>query len=85
MFDIFFPDEYGALGNATIYLLMLITILVINKEKIGVILKKLVSTKVATKMPFKEKLFKYSIVLLIIVLILIGDQVIVSLLGHGEL
>lgn len=85
MFDIFFPDEYGALGNATIYLLMLITILVINKEKIGVILKKLVSTKVAPKIPFKEKLFKYSIVLLIIVLILIGDQVIVSLLGHGEL
>ncbi|NOQ73116.1 MAG: hypothetical protein GQ574_14010 [Crocinitomix sp.] len=85
VFDIFFLDEYGAVGNATIYFLMLITILVINKEKIGAILKKLVSTKVAPKIAFKEKFFKYSIVLVIIVLILIGDQLIVNLLGYGKL
>ena len=84
VFDIFFLDVYGALGSATIYLLMLLTILAINKEKISKLLVELITTKVAPQISFKEKFFKYSIVLAIIVLILIGDQVIVNLLGHGK-
>lgn len=85
VFDIFFLDSYGALGNATIYFLMLLTILIINKEKISKLLMSLVSAKKARQISFKEKFFKYSIVLAIIVLIFIGDQIIVSLLGHGKL
>lgn len=84
VFDIFFLDVYGALASATIYLLMLLTILVINKEKISKLLAELVSTKMVPQISFKEKFFKYSIVLAIIVLIFIGDQVIVNLLGHGK-
>jgi hypothetical protein len=84
VFDIFFLDEYGALGSATIYFLMLLTILIINKEKISKLLVELVSVKVAYQISFKEKFFKYSIVLAIIVLIFIVDQVIVNLLGHGK-
>jgi hypothetical protein len=84
VFDIFFLDEYGALGSATLYLLMLLTILIINKEKMSNILKELVSTKVPLKIPSKEKTLKYLIVIAIIVLIFIGDQVIVSLLGYGK-
>jgi predicted membrane-bound spermidine synthase len=84
VFDIFFLDEYGALAGATLYLLMLLTILVINKEKISKLLIELSSAKVVTQMSFKEKLIKYSIVLAIIVLIFIGDQIIVNFLGYGK-
>lgn len=84
VFDIFFLDEYGALAGATLYFLMLLTILVINKEKMSNILKELVGTKVQLKSSFKEKTFKYSIVLGIIVLIFIADQLIVNLLGYGK-
>ena len=84
VFDIFFLDVYGALASATLYLLMLLTILVINKEKISTILKELVIKKVLLKISSKEKILKYLIVLAIIVLIFIGDQLIVNLLGHGK-
>ncbi len=84
VFDIFFLDEYGALGSATLYLLMLLIILVINKEKMSAILKELVSTKVPLKISSKEKILKYLIVLVTIVLIFIGDQLIVNLIGYGK-
>ena len=84
VFDIFFLDEYGALAGATLYLLMLLTILVINKQKMNNILKELVSTKVHLKTSFKEKILKYLIVLVIIILIFIGDQLIVNVLGYGK-
>jgi hypothetical protein len=84
IFDIFFLDEYGALASATLYLLMLLTIVVINKEKMSNILKELVSTKVLLKTSSKEKIHKYLMVLAIIVLIFIGDQLIVNLLGYGK-
>ena len=84
VFDIFFLDEYGALAGATLYLLMLLTIVVINKEKMSNILKELVSTKVPLKTSSKEKILNYLIVLVIIVLIFIGDQFIVNLIGYGK-
>ena len=84
VFDIFFLNEYGALASATLYFLMLLTILVINKEKIGKLLVELVSWKMAPQISFKEKFLKYSIVLAIIILIFMGDQLIVSLFGYGK-
>ena len=84
VFDIFFLDAYGALGSATLYFLMLLTILIINKETIIKVLVELVSTKIVSQISSKEKVFKYLIVLAIIILIFIGDQVIVNLLGHGK-
>lgn len=84
VFDIFFLDEYGALASATLYMLMLFIILVINKEQISTILKELVQTNVSLKISSKEKVLKYLMVLGIIVLIFIGDQLIVNLLGHGK-
>jgi hypothetical protein len=84
VFDIFFLDEYGALAGATLYLLMLLTILVINKEKISKLIIDLISAKKPPRISFKERLIKYSIVLAIIVLIFIGDQIIVNFLGYGK-
>ena len=63
---------------------MLLTIVVINKEKMSNILKELVSTKVPLKTSSKEKILNYLIALVIIVLIFIGDQLIVNLIGYGK-
>lgn len=84
LFDIFFLDEYGALAGATLYLIMLLAIIAINKEKMTNTLKELVSTKAPLKSSNKEKILMYLIVLGIIVLIFIGDQFIVNALGHGK-
>ena len=84
VFDIFFLDEYGALAGATLYLLMLLTILVINKDKIRKLIIELISAKKTPRISFKDKLIKYSIILVIIVLIFIGDQIIVNFLGYGK-
>jgi hypothetical protein len=84
VFDIFFLDEYGALAAATLYLLMLLTILVINKAKISTLLLELVNAKTTPKISFKEKCIKYSIILAIIILIFIVDQIIVNFFGYGK-
>ena len=63
---------------------MLLTIVVINKEKMSNILKELVSTKVPLKTSSKEKILNYLIALVIIVFIFIGDQLIVNLIGYGK-
>jgi uncharacterized membrane protein (DUF106 family) len=63
---------------------MLLTILVINKEKISKLLLELVSAKMTPQISFKEKFHKYLIVLAILVLIFIGDQIIVNFLGYGK-
>ncbi len=84
VFDVFFLDKYGALGSATIYFLMLLTILLINKERISKIVVELVNVKVVPKIPFKEKIYKFLIVIIIMVLIFTADQLIVNLLGHGK-
>ena len=84
VFDIFFLNEYGALASATIYFLMLLTILVINKKKINKLLIELFNTTMTPQISFKERLIKYSIVLAIIVLIFIGDQIIVNFFGYGK-
>ncbi|NQV52847.1 MAG: hypothetical protein HQ500_06670 [Flavobacteriales bacterium] len=84
VFDIFFLDEYGALAGASLYLLMLLTIVVLNKEKMNNILKELLRTQVPPKTSSKEKFLNYLIVLVIMVLIFIGDQFIVGLFGYGK-
>ena len=84
VFDIFFLDEYGALAGATLYLLMLIAILFINKEKMIAIFNDLINIKKTSKTSSKEKIYKYLIVAAIIILIFIGDQLIVNFFGYGK-
>lgn len=84
VFDIFFLDEYGALAGATLYLIMLLIIIFINKKKIAAILNELLSNKVPLNTSSKEKVLKYLIVLVLIILIFIGDQLIVNFFGYGK-
>ena len=84
VFDIFFLDAYGALGSASIYFFMLLTILLLNKEAIRKIVVTLVSVQVASPISFSDKILKFLIVLVLMGLIFIGDQLMVNLLGHGK-
>ncbi len=83
VFDIFFLNEYGALAGATIYLIMLLVILVLNKEKMTAVVKDLLTNKSPLQISSKDKVLKYVIVLVIIGLIFIGDQMIVRFFGYG--
>ena len=84
VFDIFFLDEYGALASAIIYFILLLTILWINKEKIMKVIKTLTHFEVLTKTSIKEKIVKFSYVLLIILVVFAFNQLFVSWLGYGK-
>ncbi|MEP2937450.1 MAG: hypothetical protein ABJM06_08945 [Gilvibacter sp.] len=84
VFDIFFLDKYGALAGATLYLIMLLAILLINKEKIITVIKTLSYFDATAKTSMKEKLIKFSVVALIIVVVFVLDQLVVNWLGHGK-
>ena len=84
VFDIFFLDKYGALASATLYLIMLFAILLINKEKIIKVIKTLLQFDATSKTSNKEKLLKFSAVLLIIAVVFVLDQLVVNWLGHGK-
>ncbi|WP_412984672.1 hypothetical protein [Pontimicrobium sp. IMCC45349] len=84
VFDIFFLDKYGALASAILYLLMLIVILYINKPKIINVIKTLTHFDGTQKTSIKEKIIKYSYVLIIILAVFVINQLIVSWLGYGK-
>ena len=84
IFDIFFLDEYGALSSATLYLLMLFSILLINKEKIINVIKTLIHFDAISKTSTKDKLVKFSSVLVVILVVFVLDQLLVNWFGHGK-
>jgi len=84
VFDIFFLDEYGALASAIIYFIMLLAILWINKEKIMKVIKTLTHFDALTKTSIKDKIVKFSYVLLIILVVFSLNQLLVSWLGYGK-
>lgn len=84
VFDIFFLDKYGALASATLYLIMLFSILWINKEKIITVIKTLIHFEAIPKATIKEKLVKFSFVALIIFVVFVCDQLVVNWFGHGK-
>ena len=84
VFDIFFLDEYGALASAIIYFIMLLVILWINKEKIMKVIKTLTHFDGIVKTSIKDKIVKFSYVLLIILVVFAFNQLLVSWLGYGK-
>ena len=84
VFDIFFLDEYGALASAIIYLIMLLSILWVNKAKIMKVIKTLTHFDAISKTSIKEKLVKFSFVLLIIFVVFVFNQLLVNWFGYGK-
>ena len=84
VFDIIFLDVYGALASATIYTLLLLVILICNKEAVSQALRALVIETQPKLIPLKQKA-KTAIVALVVMGVLFAfDQLLVNLLGHGR-
>lgn len=84
VFDIFFLDKYGALASAILYLIMLLIIIWINKAKIIMAIKTLTQFNGIEKPSLKQKILKFSYVLLIIIVVFAFNQLIVGWLGYGK-
>lgn len=84
VFDIIFLDVYGALASATIYTVLLLVILVCNKEAVSQALRALVPQTQPKQIQLKQKA-KTAIVALVVMGVLFAfDQLLVNLLGHGR-
>jgi hypothetical protein len=80
VFDVVFLDKYGALASATIYTLLLIAILLFNKETVVRAMQTLMPAA-----PRSRKTVRTVIVVLVVMGLLFAvDQTFVSLLGHGR-
>ncbi len=84
VFDIFFLDAYGALGSAVIYFVMLLTILLMNRENVIQAFNNLTNVKVKIGIPIKKKIVVYLFSFILMALIFLIDQLIVNWLGHGK-
>ena len=84
LFDIIFLDAYGALASATIYTLLLVVILVCNKERVVQAVRVLMPTPQPTLDPLYKNARVVFVALLAMVLLFAFDQVLVNLLGHGK-
>jgi hypothetical protein len=84
VFDIIFLDVYGALASATIYTVLLVVILVCNKEAVGEAFRALVPQSLPSQIPLKQKGRTAIVALLVMGLLFAFDQLLVNLLGHGR-
>ena len=84
VFDIIFLDVYGALASAAIYTVLLLVILVCNKEAVGEALRALVPQTLPSQIPLKQKARTAIVALLVMGLLFAFDQLLVNLLGHGR-
>jgi len=80
VFDIIFLDKIGALANAFIYFLMLIGILILNREKLVNAAKVLIQSDHNAPSSNRWKAFLATGILM--ALIFVCDQFLVNLLGH---
>tara|TARA_R110000787_G_scaffold41071_13_gene101607 strand:+ start:4369 stop:4953 length:585 start_codon:yes stop_codon:yes gene_type:complete len=84
IFDLIFLDVYPALANAIIILLMLLSILFLNKERIIEAIQRLTNFETKTKIPIKKRLLTFGITILVIVLIFTFDYFIEYWFGASK-
>ena len=84
VFDVIFLDKYGALASATIYTLLLLVILVCNKNTVEQAIRALLSPAPPEPMPLQRKANTVIAALLIMGLLFAFDQMLVNLFGHGK-
>lgn len=84
VFDVIFLDKYGALASATIYTLLLLVILLLNRERVVQAIRALVPDATPGKLPFPEKAKVVVAALIVMGLLFAMDQMLVNLFGHGK-
>ena len=81
VFDIVFLDKYGALASAILYLILLISILILNKETIRKAFENLINVDVL-EVTGKKKLLNLGLSIIAVILLFVFDQLFVNLFGH---
>jgi hypothetical protein len=84
VFDVIFLDMYGALASATIYTLLLLVILLCNKERVAKAIRALMSPAPAGRLPHRRRARAIIVALAVMGLLFAFDQMLVNLLGHGR-
>lgn len=84
VFDIFFLDKYGALASASIYFIMLISILLFNASQVRSALIKLIGPSKKFKQLKMASISKILLALVMVGIIFLLDQLLVNLFGHGK-
>jgi hypothetical protein len=84
VFDVIFLDKYGALASATIYTLLLLVIVVCNKEQVRQGIRALAPESKAGQRPFQQRVKVVVVALVVMGLLFAFDQLLVNLFGHGR-
>ncbi len=84
LFDILFLDVYPALANAIIVLLMLLSILFFNKEKVIESYQTLISFPTKSNVLFKKRLLTLGATIVVIILIFSFDSLLEHWLGASK-
>ncbi len=84
VFDVIFFDEYGALASATIYTLLLLVILLLNRERVSQAIRALVPQAPSVQLPLKQRAKTAIVALVAMGLLFALDQLLVNLFGHGR-
>lgn len=83
VFDVIFLDTYGALASATIYTLLLLVIVWLNRESVLEAFRAL--TSAASEWPPTGQRLRIVVVALVVMgLVFAVDQTLVNLFGHGK-
>ncbi len=84
VFDVIFLDAYGALASATLYTLLLLVIVALNRETVVTAIARLTRPSGVERTPTSARL-KTALAALAVMAVLFGlDQLLVNLLGHGR-
>jgi hypothetical protein len=83
VFDVIFLDTYGALASAAIYTLLLVFILVCNREKVRTAISALLVTSAPQTTPLRTKAKGALVAIGAMALLFAVDQALVNFFGHG--
>jgi len=84
VFDMIFLDEYGALMSASIYTIMLVSILFLNKTRVWPAILNLIRVTKTPLVGGYPKLVHIGLMILVAGLIFGLDQFLVNLFGYGQ-
>lgn len=84
VFDVIFLDKHGALASASIYTLLLLLILYLNKDSVVQAFRALTSGAASEGAPWGPRIKRGLAALFLMGLLFAFDQLLVNLFGHGK-
>ena len=84
VFDVIFLDKLGALASATIYTLLLLLILALNREAVAAAWSELTAPREPGPSSWRQRALTAVSALALMAVLFGFDQLLVNLLGHGR-